>query len=149
MRLHDSVQRGKLSTLCVNERSFMRAMTAMRRLLAVSTLACVAFGIAGMPSVRLAGAEEDIDLDSADYIMPGCQQFIVSHTRLHFLQGNCNGVIETLKFMSPDVCAPAESTLVDAAQIVVRYIDEQPARRQENFRLLALEALTKAWPCRR
>lgn len=134
--------------LRVSGRVCMRATIAMRQLLMLSTLAFLADGVGSVSALRPAAAEE-IDLDSADYIMPGCQQFIASHTTLHFLQGNCNGVIETLKFMSPDVCAPTDSTLVDAAQIVVRYIDEQPGRRQENFRVLALEALTKAWPCRR
>jgi hypothetical protein len=33
------------------------------------------------------------------------------------------------------------------ASIVVRYIDDRPARQQEDFRELALEALKNAWPC--
>jgi hypothetical protein len=32
---------------------------------------------------------------------------------------------------------------------VVQYIDSQPARLQEDFVLLATEALRKIWPCKR
>jgi hypothetical protein len=91
----------------------------------------------------------DTDLDSAEYIMPGCRQFLVSNTQFHFLEGNCNGIVETLEFMSPDLCVPPGSTLGDAVRIVVQYIDARPIRQQENFRLLALEALASAWSCRR
>lgn len=91
----------------------------------------------------------DTDLDSAEYIMPGCRQFLVSNTQFHFLEGNCNGIVETLEFMSPDLCVPPGSTLGEAVRIVVQYIDARPIRQQENFRLLALEALASTWSCRR
>lgn len=89
----------------------------------------------------------DTDLDSAEYIMPGCRQFLIGNTQFHFLEGNCNGIVETLEFMSPDLCVPPGSTLGEAVRIVVQYIDARPIRLQENFRLLALEALASAWPC--
>lgn len=91
----------------------------------------------------------ETDLDSAQYIMPGCRQFLVSKTQLHFLEGNCNGIVETIEFMSPDLCVPPGSTLDEAVRIVVQYIDARPVRQQEDFRLLALEALVSAWSCRR
>jgi hypothetical protein len=34
-------------------------------------------------------------------------------------------------------------------RVVVKYIDDQPGRLHENFKLLVLEALQKAWPCER
>src|SRR5437870_3591848 len=117
------------------------------RTLALSILGGLGLAAAAMLPLQPARAEE-MDLDSADYIMPGCRQFIVSNTPFYFLEGNCNGIIETLQFMSPDVCAPPGSTLVEAVRIVVRYIDERPDRQQENFRILSLEALSEAWPCK-
>lgn len=100
-----------------------------------------------MSHPQRASAEEDFD--SAEYIMPGCRQFVQEKTQFFFLDGNCNGILETLRFMSPDICAPPGSTLVEAARIVVQYIDQRPNRLSENFRELALEALTEAWQCRR
>jgi len=93
-----------------------------------------------------ASAEED--MDSAEYIMPGCRQFLVSNTPFHFLDGNCNGVVDDIEFASADLCAPRDSTLRDAVRVVVQYIDAQPDRQQESFRALAREALTVAWPCK-
>ena len=89
------------------------------------------------------------DMDSADYIMPGCRQFLVSNTPLHFLEGNCNGIVDNLAFMGPDVCVPPGLALGEAVRVVVQHIDARPERGQENFRQLALEALAAAWPCRR
>jgi Rap1a immunity proteins len=43
---------------------------------------------------------------------------------------------------------PEEATLEQIIQAVVRYIGARPNRLHEPFRLLALEALADAWPCR-
>jgi hypothetical protein len=34
-------------------------------------------------------------------------------------------------------------------RVVVQYIGERPARMNENFKILAIEALRAAWPCPR
>ncbi len=34
-------------------------------------------------------------------------------------------------------------------QVVVRYIEAQPKRMNEQFRVLAVEALFDAWPCKK
>jgi Rap1a immunity proteins len=33
--------------------------------------------------------------------------------------------------------------------VVLKYIDARPARLNEDFRLLAAEALVAAWPCKK
>ena len=43
----------------------------------------------------------------------------------------------------------AEVTLGQMVRVIVAYIDARPARVHEDFRLLALEALVDAWPCKR
>jgi hypothetical protein len=47
------------------------------------------------------------------------------------------------------VCNPPEVTTEQGIRVVVQYIDAQPARLHEDFRLLAIEALRKAWPCQK
>jgi hypothetical protein len=34
-------------------------------------------------------------------------------------------------------------------RVIVRYIDSEPARLQEYFNGMAIEAMRKAWPCQR
>ena len=43
------------------------------------------------------------------------------------------------------VCPPKDSNVEQAIRIVVQYIDGHPARLQENFYDLAVEALRAAW----
>ena len=40
-------------------------------------------------------------------------------------------------------------TTNQAIAVVVKYIEARPERMHEDFRALALEALTAAWPCKR
>jgi hypothetical protein len=45
--------------------------------------------------------------------------------------------------------ATPEAINSQAVRIVVQFIDARPARLHERFTLLALEALTAAWPCKK
>ena len=45
------------------------------------------------------------------------------------------------------VCHPRGAVLYDAVLIVVSHIEAQPERLHENFNALAMEALSRAWPC--
>jgi hypothetical protein len=47
------------------------------------------------------------------------------------------------------ICAPDGVTLAQQVRVVVQYIDERPARMNENFKLLAVEAFQAAWPGRK
>jgi len=40
-------------------------------------------------------------------------------------------------------------TTVQSVAVVVKYIEARPERMHELFGVLALEALTAAWPCKR
>jgi hypothetical protein len=44
---------------------------------------------------------------------------------------------------------PQDVTIGQAVRVVIAYIDSQPARLHERFSRLALEAIQKAWPCKR
>jgi hypothetical protein len=42
-----------------------------------------------------------------------------------------------------------QTTVAQQVRIVAAYIDARPNRLHEDFRVLALEALKDAWPCKR
>jgi hypothetical protein len=88
------------------------------------------------------------DMSSANVTMRGCREVIADSGKDYFLQGVCSGIVVGLPFASPDICAPSEGTPEQAIRVVVKYIDDRPARLNEKFLPLALEALRAAWPCK-
>jgi hypothetical protein len=92
---------------------------------------------------RVATAE-----NTANEIMPGCRELIAfSHDEL-WGQPFCLGFLSGLSYASNHGCAPKGVTQGQIARVVVKYIDSHPERMQEQFGILALEALTSAFPCR-
>ncbi len=118
--------------------------------------ALVALSVGGVAAV----AEDRM---SANYIVPKCwfeegpapNQVISAYEA-----GRCAGIVEMLGVMlqanarlpknERGLCAriPDNVTFGQEIRIVVDYIKARPTRMHENFKLLALEALTQAWPCR-
>jgi Rap1a immunity proteins len=45
-------------------------------------------------------------------------------------------------------CPPAGATIKQRIQIIIAYIEARPQRMHEDFRVLAVEAMQKAWPCK-
>jgi hypothetical protein len=96
------------------------------------------------------------DVESANYIMPGCR--IVSESdpdskdvinKVRFAR--CSGIIEGLYYRddSKTVCPKGSVTNGQMIRVVVKYIDDRPERQHEYFKVLALEALRTAWPCKK
>lgn len=111
---------------------------------AVAASAVLAFS-AAVP----ANAQESTN--SVNWILPGCRSAMSegANPNLFFKAGSCNGIVRALVYALPDVCAPREVNGGQMVAVVVRYIDQYPARWHESFLKMADEALTKAWPCRR
>ena len=88
---------------------------------------------------------------SANVQLPGCRNFVEKTNNEYFAQGNCAGLLEGILYLAEEygVCAPANIDTRQVARIVVRYIDHHPARLDNDFRQLAVEAFREAWPCRR
>ena len=88
------------------------------------------------------------DLESGNYIMPGCRSFTAQTPSTAaadaFARGQCLGIVDTIAALTADVCHPPGVTSGQAVSVVVKYIDDRPARMHENFRVLALRT---AWPC--
>ena len=102
--------------------------------------------------VAVAGSNQP----SASYFMPGCRDaaslitFSVRESEEEVGRMNfCAGVVVGLGFMGElhGICLPPDTTSQQATSIVVQYIDAQPARADEDFRSLAIEALRANWPC--
>jgi hypothetical protein len=111
--------------------------------------------------VGMTGAKADVDTSSANWLMPGCRAFIsdspdatipnASRNAALLLQGLCAGNVEGVwdtAFRFGEVCSPEGAINEQAVRVVVQYIDARPARMQERFAGLALEALIAAWPCK-
>jgi len=61
------------------------------------------------------------------------------------------GVLEVLDAANADsklFCAPPNTNNLQRPRVVVTYIEAQPNRGNEDFRLLANEAMAKTWPCK-
>jgi hypothetical protein len=108
----------------------------------------VVFAIALVFFATPAGAQ---DTYSANYRMEGCRA--VMGDRPTYGSGYCLGMVDGLVFGEdrdpPRLCIPGPVTRVQMVRVVVAYIDARPARMHEDIRGLALEALLKAWPCKR
>jgi Rap1a immunity proteins len=91
------------------------------------------------------------DIDSANYAMPACREVAmqVQSAPKTYARGSCMGIIETLRFTGSmlELCIPNAVTNGQMVRVVVKYIDDRPARMHENFKALAIEALRAAWPC--
>jgi hypothetical protein len=61
------------------------------------------------------------------------------------------GIVETLRFTGSmlELCIPNAVTNGQMVRVVVKYIEDRPARMHENFKALAVEALRAAWPCKK
>lgn len=95
----------------------------------------------------------EADLNSANYIMPGCRALLEPDTpkdmNTKFLSSQCRAIIRGLIYASPSsICPPQSEEAREDVRIVVKYIDDQPARLHEQFFVLALEALRAVWPCK-
>ena len=111
--------------------------------------------IALLLNCRIASTQQD--QYSANSIMADCREEAAvipfsnpsnEHSDLaHF----CLGIIVGVSYMGRSdgtICVPVGVTREQAVRAVVQYIDGQPARMNENFVPLAIEALQATWPCK-
>jgi hypothetical protein len=105
------------------------------------------------PDIISRGAVEDATL-SAYRMLPACTAFIADKAPSEidevFHAGRCIGLMQGLGYASRlfGVCPPDEVTLAEKARVAVTYVEARPERMSEDFRVLAVEAMQKAWPCK-
>lgn len=112
-------------------------------------LLVVALTAALTASMTFPGARAQQDTNSANYIMLGCEAFLLDPipTSKLLIAGVCAGIIDTLQAVKSNICLPGISTRRLLVRGVVTYINNNPARLHENFIELAGEALEQTWPC--
>jgi Rap1a immunity proteins len=87
---------------------------------------------------------------SADFYVEGCKDFLAGHS--NFFTGRCVGAVEVLDALNDDTklfCPPERATNLQRVQVIVDYIKNRPDRKNADFRLVANEAMAKAWPCKK
>ena len=108
-------------------------------------------------SASAASAVEDATLKAdlpAVSMLPACKAFIADDSPrdiyVLFEAGRCIGLIQGLAYAPQlvGVCPPAEVTYAQRARVAVTYIEARPERMHEDFRVLAVEAMKIAWPCK-
>ena len=97
-----------------------------------------------------AGPTATARMFTADFYLSGCKDFIAG--RSNFFAGRCVGAVEVLDALNSDTklfCPPDNIDNLQRVRIIVSYIEARPERKNEDFRLLANEAMAKAWPCKK
>jgi hypothetical protein len=95
---------------------------------------------------------------SAHFLLSACTGYMAGHQRIKdvndaILQGECGGIVKTLIFFSEKLppkarfCMPREVTNGQAVRVVIAFMDANPSRLHEDFKMIAGEALHNAWPC--
>jgi hypothetical protein len=87
---------------------------------------------------------------SADFFLAGCKDYLTGKS--NFFGGRCAGAVEVLDALNSDTklfCPPDNATNLQRVQVVVDYIEARPERKNADFRLVANEAMAKAWPCKK
>ena len=87
--------------------------------------------------------------ETATSRMPGCRAWLAKQlTNQELIHASfCIGMVEGLHYVAPGLCPPLP-TVDEMVRVVVQYIDARPERHHEKFKVLALEAMRKAWPCK-
>jgi len=97
--------------------------------------------------VAVAGkATAQVDVQSAEYYMPQCRPLASGIMDPKGM--TCAGMVAGVWLTALDagwICHP-EVNLSEALGVVVQYVQARPARMNERFNRLALEALRVAWP---
>jgi hypothetical protein len=65
------------------------------------------------------------------------------------VQGYCAGAVTAVVATNPSVCPPGGWITGQAVAVVLRFLDMHSDRLHESFFALALEALVRAWPCKK
>ena len=107
-----------------------------------------AIALALLGSKAATGAPATARVFTADFYLAGCKDFIAGKS--NFFAGRCVGAVEVLDALNLDTklfCPPDNTDNLLRVRTIVSYIEARPERKNDDFRLLANEAMAKAWPC--
>jgi hypothetical protein len=119
--------------------------TSPRHVLAICALVALSFCSAVAERLDLSATPgSPVEMSSANYCIEPLRN--MENPRNSF----CAGLVESLVYLASGSIACPPSTGITRTQIhnvVVAYIEQRPARLQENFKDSVLAALGAAWPC--
>jgi Rap1a immunity proteins len=109
-------------------------------------IAVALFGLALLADHAVAaGPAATSRMFSADFYLSGCKDFVAG--RSNFFAGRCVGAVEVLDALNSDTkrfCPPDNVDNLQRVRTIVSYIEARPDRKNEDFRLLANEAMAKS-----
>ena len=106
--------------------------------------------VALLATATAAGPAASSRMFSADFYLGGCKDFVAGKS--NFFAGRCVGAVEVLDALNADTklfCPQDNTDTLQRVRTIVTYIEARPERKNEDFRLLANEAMAKAWPCKK
>jgi hypothetical protein len=120
--------------------------------LGTAVLVTAVLGASGalVATATAAGPAASSRMFSADFYLGGCKDFVAGKS--NFFAGRCVGAVEVLDALNADTklfCPPDNTDNLQRVRTIVTYIEARPDRKNEDFRLLANEAMAMAWPCKK
>jgi hypothetical protein len=113
----------------------------MRR---VAFLVLATLLIGGPPAFAEEIATTGVDL------LPACRDFAEGRYEARGLRtGICVGAVYSTLTLLPNICAPQNSTLLQAVKVVSGYMQRHSEQLHMDITLLSVYALTEAWPCKK
>jgi len=104
----------------------------------------------------------EVDTSSAGYMLPHCKASLDNPSSGTFIDGYCAGIVVGMVAIAQPVFAPGQSpgtgrcldvpektSSRQLVETVVRYIEARPERWNEQFQVLAVQALFDRWPCKK
>ena len=128
----------------------IRHHVALALVMAALATAVLGTSEALVATATAAGPAASSRMFSADFYLGGCKDFVAGKS--NFFAGRCVGAVEVLDALNADTklfCPPDNTDNLQRVRTIVSYIEARPDRKNEDFRLLANEAMAKAWPCKR
>lgn len=84
-------------------------------------------------------------------LLMGCRALVENDPNGDQMQmGACAGAVRAAADISRSLrraCPPVNNVVLEAARVVIMFVDEKPERKMEEFGPLALTAIGYKWPC--
>jgi hypothetical protein len=84
-------------------------------------------------------------------LLQGCRALVENDPNGDPMQmGACAGAVRSAVDISRSLrraCPPADSVVLEAARVVIGFVDERPERKAEEFGPLTMTAIGYKWPC--
>jgi hypothetical protein len=116
--------------------------------------------LGALTALAITAANAAEDAASAGYMLPHCKASL-NYPPGTFIEGYCAGIVVGMVAVAQPLFAPGQSRAAERCldvpgnvsnsqlvEAVVSYIEARPQRMQEQFKVLAVQALFDTWPCK-